>query len=57
MVILDLSYMDSIELCETGSKQKIQNENICLQRESNQIPLVFQAGALDHWAMLTVNEM
>ena len=40
---------------------KIQNENmkenICLNRESNQLPLAFQRGAFNHLAMLTLNDL
>ena len=35
-----------IELWATGRKRKIQNENMCLRRESNQWPLAFQRVAL-----------
>ena len=54
MVMLDFICMGFAELYRTGSKQKIQNENVSTQ-EWNQEPLVFQAGALSHWAMQTVN--
>ena len=36
---------------------KIQNENISIQRESNQWPLAFQACALNHWTNLVFNEL
>ena len=39
-----------------GKQAKVQNENICLQRESNQRPLAFQRGASNHSAMMTVND-
>ena len=41
MVKLDVINKGSAELKE-GNKRKIQNENICLLRESNQLPLAFQ---------------
>ena len=55
MVTLDFICMGSAEPWGMGSKQKIQNEDVSW--ESNQGPLTFQAGALDHWAMLTVEEL
>ena len=42
---------------ELKASEIIQNENICLYRESNQRPLAFQAGALNHWTTLAVNEL
>ena len=45
MVMCDFICMGSAELWETGNKWKIQNENICLRRESNQWPLAFQMDA------------
>ena len=57
MAMLDYICMGSPELYGMGSKHKIQNENICLHQQLNQRPLAFQAGTLDHWAMLTVIEM
>ena len=35
MVMLDFIYMGSADLFGTGREQKIQNENICSQRDSN----------------------
>ena len=35
IVMLDLIYMDSADLFETGRERKIQNENTCFQRDSN----------------------
>ena len=40
----------STELYGTGNKRKIQNENICLRRESNKRPLPFQPDTLDSFA-------
>ena len=37
------------KLREMGSKGKVQNENMCLQRESNNRPLAFQHAALTTW--------
>ena len=45
-VMLDFICMVFIELWATGRKRKIQNENTCLRRESNQWPLPFQRAAL-----------
>ena len=45
------------KLWGTGNWRKIQNENICLNRESNLKLLAFQPGALDHLAMLTVIDL
>ena len=33
--MLDLIYMGSADLFGTGGERKSQNENICLQRDSN----------------------
>ena len=46
MSVLDFMCMVFIELWATGRKRKIQNENMCLRRESNQWPLAFQRVAL-----------
>ena len=35
MAILDFIYMGSADLFGTGRERKIQNENICFQRDSN----------------------
>ena len=35
MVMLDFICMSTAELVGTGMERKIQNENICLQRDSN----------------------
>ena len=37
--------------------KQAKNKNICLHQESNQQPLVFQAGALNHWTTRKVNEL
>ena len=36
MVMLDFIYMGSADLFGTGRERKIQNENICFQRDSIQ---------------------
>ena len=36
MVMLDFIYMGTADLFGTGMERKIQNENICFQRDSNQ---------------------
>ena len=41
-VMLDFIYMVLAELLSTGYKRKIQNDNVCRRRESNQRPLAFQ---------------
>ena len=41
-VMLDFICMVFAELSSTGYKRKIQNNNVCLRRESNQRPLAFQ---------------
>ena len=47
-VMLDFICMCFAELWETGSKWKIQHENIiCLHWESNQQPFAFQTSAMD----------
>ena len=33
--MLDFIYMGSVDLFGTGRERKIQNENICFQRDSN----------------------
>ena len=48
--MLDSICMDSAELWGTRNKRKIQYQNICHRRESNQRPLEFQPGALDRLA-------
>ena len=35
MVMLDFIYMGSVDLFGMGMERKIQNENICFQRDSN----------------------
>ena len=55
--MLDYIWIGFAELWATESKRKIQNENICLHRESNQRPIAFQRGASPHSAALTVNYM
>ena len=52
-VMLDFICMGFTELWGTGSKQKCQNENICLHREPNQRPLAYQSGACDRSATPT----
>ena len=37
-VMLDLIFMVFVELLSTGYKRKIQNDNVCLRRESNKRP-------------------
>ena len=53
MVLLDFIYMDSVDLFGTGKERKIQNENICFQRDSNPhraSPRQESQGALDRSA-------
>ena len=45
-VILDFMCMVFAELLVTGSKRKIQNENMSFRRKSNQRPLAFQRAGL-----------
>ena len=47
-VVLHFISMCFAQLWGTGNWRKIQNENICLHRESNLRLLAFQPGALDH---------
>ena len=54
--MLDFIYRWFDELSATGNKQKIQNENICPNQESNRRPLAFQRGASKHSATLTIND-
>ena len=44
--MLDFIRMVFAELLSTGCKRKIQNDNLCIRRESNQRPLAFQRVAL-----------
>ena len=44
--MLDFICIGFAELWATESKRKIQKENKCLRRESNQQPLAFQRAAL-----------
>ena len=52
-VMLDFICMVFAKLWATGSKRKIQNENVCLRHESNQRPLAFQCAALTTTGTLT----
>ena len=56
-VVLHFISMSFAQLWETGNWRKIQNENICLHRESNLRLLAFQSGALDHLAMMTAIDL
>ena len=42
IVMLDFICMVFAELLSLGYKRKIQHDNVCLRRESNQRPLAFQ---------------
>ena len=55
--IVDFVCMGFVEVWATGSKQKIQNENICLHQESYQRLLAFQRVVFNHSATLTVNDL
>ena len=45
-VMLDFICMIFAELWSTESKRKIQNDNVCLHRDSNQRPLALQRDTL-----------
>ena len=47
----------SLELCGTGSKQNIQNENRCIKRDSKPQSLTSAAGASDHSVTLTDDDI
>ena len=48
-IMLDFICMVFTELLSTGIKRKIQNDNACLRRVSNQRPLAFQRAPLTTW--------
>ena len=57
-VMLDFICVIFVKLWVTGSKRKVQNQNIYLRRESNQRPFICsQACRFKHWAIGTVNDM
>ena len=51
--MLDFISIGLTELQGTGSNRQIQNENICLQRDTNPQPITLTIGALHHLATLT----
>ena len=57
--MLDFIYMVFAELLSTGSKRKIQNDNVCLRRESNQRAATpcFPACPSNHSAIGVVDDM
>ena len=56
-VMLDFIWIGFVELWETRRKWNIHNENVRLQRESNQQPIAFQTGALDRPVTLTDDKL
>ena len=56
-VMLYFICMRFAKLWGTGSKIKIQNENICTQLDSNPQHFAPRAGALDHSATLTDDKL
>ena len=56
-VMLDFICMGFVELWETPRKRKIHNQNVRLQRESNQQPIAFETGALDRPVTLTDDKL
>ena len=49
--MLDFVCMGFAKLRGTGKKRKLQNEIICLHRESNHRPFAFKPSALEHLAI------
>ena len=57
IVMLDCHWFHRILSNGQQAKKNKIKSNICIHRESNQRPLAFQHGALDHSATWTVKEL